>query len=132
VETAVGVGCARWVAVRSDNGFARGETEVSSRNPFRPRVVEGENPALSRRSDREHGSPNALVFRLEDNLAYGFLGQGMGWDPPGIPVYQRRHERDEVVEEIRPTMEKTIEVFDDGEDKDKKYFSFHFSFLFLF
>lgn len=55
-----------------DNGFARGETEVSSRNPYRPRVVEGKNPALSRRSDQDHGSPNALAFRLKDNSAYVF------------------------------------------------------------
>lgn len=61
-----------------------------------------------------------------------FFGQGNGLGSSRILVYQRRHERDEVVEEIRPTMEKTIEVFDDGEDKDKKEFSFHFSFLFLF
>jgi hypothetical protein len=31
-----------------DNGFARGETEVSSGNPSRPRVAGGESPALPR------------------------------------------------------------------------------------
>jgi hypothetical protein len=75
-----------------DNRLARGETEVSSGNPSRPCVVGDESPALSRGSDREHGSPNALVFRLRDNSACGFLGQGMDRDPPGIPVYQRRPE----------------------------------------